>query len=359
MAESGPDPDGADIDIRPVVASPPNVRSVWLFAITVAFFGALLFFTLEARRASSSVALLPDAASSPSNAVISAPPALSIPAMPATGDESQLAELARRGEPYPRVSATYSSSLAHPALPMPAEAHRPASPATMSQRRSFLPSPENPGPAIIYSDPPAANSPNSLSTSSLKQGERVIATQFQNPATTIPKGTIIQAVLETALDSNHAGYARALVSIDVFGFDGTRILVPKGSRLIGEYKANLSAGQNRALIQWQRLMRPDGVMIDLDSPSADPLGRAGLRGKVDSHFFERFAGSILQSTLDIGGQLAARSVSRGTVVFAFPGNAATVPAVTQDQVQRTLTVRQGTSVSVFVARDLDFTSIGS
>jgi type IV secretion system protein VirB10 len=184
-----------------------------------------------------------------------------------------------------------------------------------------------------------------------------MATQFRNPSTTIPKGTIIQAVLETALDSNRAGFARAIISRDVFGFDGTRILVPRGSRLVGEYKADLGAGQNRALVQWQRLMRPDGVMIELDAPSADPLGRAGIKGKVNGHFFERFGGAILQSTLDIGMQLATRSVARDTVVVALPGTTGTIPAVTQDKVQRTLTVREGTSVSVFVSRDLDFSSV--
>lgn len=187
--------------------------------------------------------------------------------------------------------------------------------------------------------------------------ERVTATWFQNPSTTIPKGTVIQAVLESALDSTRAGFARAIVSRDVFGFDGTQVLIPRGSRLVGEYKADLTSGQNRALIQWQRLMRPDGAMINLDSPSADPLGRAGVKGKVNSHFLERFGGAILQSALDIGVQLATRSVSRDAVIVALPGSVQGVTAVTPDKVQPTLKVRQGASVSVFVSRDLDFSTV--
>jgi type IV secretion system protein VirB10 len=163
-------------------------------------------------------------------------------------------------------------------------------------------------------------------------------------------------VLETALDSTRAGFARALVSRDVFSFDGSQILIPKGSRLIGEYKSDLSLGQNRALIQWQRMMRPDGVMIELDSPSADPLGRAGIKGKVNSHFFERFGGAILQSSLDIGVQLATSKVANGTVIYALPGEMRSAMP-TQEKVQPTVTVKQGTSVSVFVARDLDFTAV--
>ena len=189
-----------------------------------------------------------------------------------------------------------------------------------------------------------------------KSKERVEATRFLNPATTVPKGTVIQAVLETALDSNRAGLARALVSRDVMGFDGTRILIPRGSRIIGEYKSDVVLGQNRVLIQWQRLTRPDGIIINMDSPSADPLGRAGIRGKVNNHFFQRFGGAILQSALDVGTQLATREVSRDSVYIGLPGLSQSI-APTPEKIQPTVTVKQGRSVSVFVARDLDFTKV--
>jgi type IV secretion system protein VirB10 len=189
------------------------------------------------------------------------------------------------------------------------------------------------------------------------QADRVRASQFINPATTVPKGTLIAAVLETALDSTRAGYARAIISRDVFGFDGSKVLIPRGSRLVGEYKADLGAGQKRALIQWQRLMRPDGAIISLDSPSADPLGRAGVEGKVNSHFFDRFGGAILQSVLNIGTQVAASKISDGAVVYAIPVPTQGLPVTPPDKVQPTLKVRQGKSVSVFVAKDLDFSTV--
>lgn len=171
------------------------------------------------------------------------------------------------------------------------------------------------------------------------------------------QGAILQAVLETALDSTRAGPARAIISRDVRSFDGTRVLIQRGSRLYGEYKADLSSGQNRALIQWQRLMRPDGAVIELDSPSADPLGRAGVKGKVNTHFFERFGGAILQSTLDLGVALATRNVTNGTIVVGLPGSMPQITATQPDQVKPTLKVPQGAAVSVFVARDLDFTKV--
>lgn len=186
---------------------------------------------------------------------------------------------------------------------------------------------------------------------------RARASRFIGPSTTVPQGTVIQAVLETALDSNHPGFTRAVVSRDVSSFDGTRVLIPKGSKLFGEYKADINLGQNRALIQWRRLTRPDGTIIDVDSPTADALGRAGVRGKVDTHFFQRFAGAILQSVLDIGVQVAEREASGETVILALPNGAQMAPTVNQEPIRPTIRVRQGASVSVFVARDLDFSDV--
>ncbi|MEY2926074.1 MAG: hypothetical protein RL367_551 [Pseudomonadota bacterium] len=189
---------------------------------------------------------------------------------------------------------------------------------------------------------------------------RARASVMQHRATTVQQGTLIAAVLETAFDSTRAGLARALVTRDVYGFDGSRLLIPRGSRLIGEYKGDLTPGQNRALIVWTRLVRPDGAMIALGSPSADPLGRIGVKGKVNSHFFTRFGGALLQSSLDIGVALATQR-SNSAVVVALPGLAqsAAAPLTSASQAAPTLKVRQGTTISVFVARDLDFTAVES
>jgi len=178
---------------------------------------------------------------------------------------------------------------------------------------------------------------------------------FNGRATTVPQGTLIPAILETALDSSHAGFARALVQRDVRGFDGSRVLIPRGSRLIGQYTGNAAQGQKRAFIIWQRLIRPDGVTIALDSPAADPVGGGGIKAHVNSHFFARFSGAILQSVLDLGVNLASRS-THSPVVVALPGSLqGTASTVVQPtQIAPTLKVKPGTSISVFVAHDLDF-----
>jgi len=178
-----------------------------------------------------------------------------------------------------------------------------------------------------------------------------------NRATTVPQGTLIPAVMETAFDSTRPGFARAIVSKDIRGFDGTRILIPRGSRLVGEYRSDTSPGQNRALVNWTRLVRPDGVTVAIGSPATDTLGRGGVKANVNNHFFQRFAGALLQSSIDLGMTLAARSASGP--VYVLPGSlsGASISPITPQQIRPTLKVPAARSISVFVARDLDFTGV--
>jgi type IV secretion system protein VirB10 len=165
-------------------------------------------------------------------------------------------------------------------------------------------------------------------------------------------------VLETALDSSRPGFARAIVSRDVTGFDGTRVLIPRGSRLFGEYQTELGAGQNRATVQWTRLVRPDGVTIALDSPASDPAGRSGVEGRVNNRYLERFASALVQTTLNVGANLAGRSLSDGGVIVALPNSRQTTtgPPSGGNALRSTLRVEAGTRVSAVVARDLEFSS---
>jgi type IV secretion system protein VirB10 len=160
-------------------------------------------------------------------------------------------------------------------------------------------------------------------------------------------------VLETAFHSTSAGYARAIVSRDIRGFDGTRVLIPRGSRLIGEYRGTIQPGQTRAVINWTRLIRGDGVTISLNSPAVDPMGRGGIRARVNNHLLERVTNTVLQST--IGAASSLLRSNRNSVILAVPGSAdvAQDAGLTGDTL-RTLSVPPATSISVFVAQDLEF-----
>ena len=185
----------------------------------------------------------------------------------------------------------------------------------------------------------------------------VKATKIQFPSQVVPEGTIISGVLETAINSDLPGYVRAIVDQDVYSFDSSAVMVPRGSRLIGQYRSGLAIGESRAFVIWTRLLRPDGVSVNLASPATDTLGRAGLTGKVDRHFLQRFGSAILLSV--IGGGLEALSSNDNEVVVGTAnearGVAETALAKSID-IPPTIKVKQGTAIRIFTARDLYFPS---
>lgn len=337
-------------DVRPVVPRGGSSNAgVWIFALVLVLGGSLIFSMLSDRRAAATAPRTAAIPGADDAGVISSPPPLALPGS---------------ADPY------YYSDPRYPVLvrriPGPAPVGQ-AAPAPRTAAGPRVSPPQAPAPIYYPPEPlraipqpqmgePARSLPEPLAASTDTSAERIKAGRLANPAMTVPLGTVIPAVLETALDSTRPGAARALVQRNVYGFDGTRVLIPRGSRLYGEYEANLEAGQKRAAIRWTRLLRPDGVTVALDSPASDPLGRAGIAGKVDSKFLQRFGGALLQSVLDIGVGIAASRATDGVIV-ALPGSTQNVQVANPQQVKPTLKVRPGTSVSVFVARDLDFSSV--
>lgn len=183
-------------------------------------------------------------------------------------------------------------------------------------------------------------------------GGTAAATRTLNPATTVTQGTLIPAVLETAIDTDVPGYVRAVVSQDVRSFDGKNVLVPRSSRLIGQYQSGVQGGQRRAYVIWTRLIRPDGTSVNLQSPAIGFDGTTGLAGDVDSRFFQRFGSGLLLSLVGGIGAIASGGTS---VVIGGAGQSAAAAAVEQGgQVGPRIRVRQGEPIRVFTARDLDF-----
>jgi type IV secretion system protein VirB10 len=175
-----------------------------------------------------------------------------------------------------------------------------------------------------------------------------------NPQTTVTQGTLIPAVLETAIDTNVPGFVRAVVSQDVRSFDGTNVLVPRSSRLIGQYQSGLQNGQKRAYVIWTRLIRPDGASVNLQSPAVGFDGTTGLEGKVSSNFFQRFGSAML---LSVVGGLSAIGTGGASVILGGGGQAAAAAAQQDSQIGPTIRVRQGEPIRVFTARDLDFSAV--
>lgn len=115
------------------------------------------------------------------------------------------------------------------------------------------------------------------------------------------RGKLIEAVLETAINSDLGGEIRAIISRDVYSEKDKIILIPKGSKVFGKYATSTSADSyGRVSVIWDRIDLTNGYTIAFDSPAVDNLGRPGVQGRVDNKYKEQFANSVLQSAFNIG-----------------------------------------------------------
>jgi type IV secretion system protein VirB10 len=174
----------------------------------------------------------------------------------------------------------------------------------------------------------------------------------------LPKGAFIDCTLETAIDSTLPGLTSCITATDTFGVDGKVVLLERGTKLVGETRGQVQQGAARLFVLWTSARTPAGVAVPLDSPGADELGRAGMPGDVDRHFWDRFGAAMLVSVLDGGVQAAVQSTSRGngTVIYN-PGESQGVLTEALKgtiNIAPTLVKRNGDRIQVLVARDLDF-----
>lgn len=176
----------------------------------------------------------------------------------------------------------------------------------------------------------------------------------------LAKGAFIDCTLETAIDSSLPGMTTCVTATDTFSVDGTTVLLERGSKLVGETKGEVQQGSARIFVLWSEARTPTGVVIPLASPGTDELGRSGLQGKVNRHFFERFGAAILISVIDGVVQGAAQSSGDGNAVIYNPSTSSDVMTEVLKStvnIRPTVTKRNGDRIQVLVARDLDFRSV--
>lgn len=197
------------------------------------------------------------------------------------------------------------------------------------------------------------------------------ATKINRIDAVVPEGTLIPGILETAIVSDLPGQIRAVTSQDVYSFDGRRILIPTGTRLIGEYQSSITRGQKRIFVVWTRLIRDDGIAVRLNSIGTDSLGRSGLTGLVDNKWRERFGSAIMLSIVGAGASYATgygssgatngvtsdgqrgEELARQTIAQTFSDMANT--ALQENlRIPPTISVNQGERIFIFVRQDLDF-----
>ncbi|WHA04758.1 TrbI/VirB10 family protein [Candidatus Bandiella numerosa] len=214
----------------------------------------------------------------------------------------------------------------------------------------------------------------------------VKATEVNNLNRTIIQGKIVNAVLETAINTDIPGMLRAIVTRDVYAEQGIDIMIPKGSRLIGSYESEVKGGQTRVAVMWNRLIRPDGIDIEIGSAGVDQLGRTGIAGDVYDHFWSKIGNAFLVSyvvpvvaaevakkasniknnnnsqsssttnkdgsiTITTSGDPTAQAIADSTKQFSD-----ITKGMLQDSfsTKPTITVNQGTVISILVQKDLVF-----
>jgi type IV secretion system protein VirB10 len=177
----------------------------------------------------------------------------------------------------------------------------------------------------------------------------------------LPKGAFLDCTLETAIDSTLPGMTTCVMATDTFGVDGQVVLLERGTKLVGETRGQVQQGSARVFVLWDEARTPTGVIVPLASPGADELGRSGLPGSVDRHFWERFGAAMLVSILDGGIQAAVQSSrgNSGTVIVNPSGTQDVMTEVLKGTINIPPAVlkHQGDRIQVLVARDLDFRSV--
>lgn len=176
----------------------------------------------------------------------------------------------------------------------------------------------------------------------------------------VQAGTVIAAVLITGIKSDLPGQITAQVTEHVYDSPtGSHLLIPQGSRLIGQYDSQIAFGQSRVLLVWNRLIMPDGTSIVLERlQGANPQGYSGLEDGVDYHWGQLFKAAALSTLLGIGTEIGS-SNDENEIAKAIRESAQdTASDVGQQIVRRqlniqpTLTIRPGFPVRAIVQRDL-------
>jgi type IV secretion system protein VirB10 len=195
---------------------------------------------------------------------------------------------------------------------------------------------------------------------------RVAAGQLANRSLTLAKGTAFTCALKTRVVSATSGFVSCQVQRNVYGDDGRVLLIERGSHVDGEYRiATVRPGTVRIAVLWTRIRTPLGVTVDIDSPGTGPLGESGVDGYVDNRWRERIGAAMLLSLIDDSVKLLIQDQAndREADAIVLPSTTSSGSKLAEKVLDSTINIppliyqNQGAIVGIYVARDVDFTSV--
>lgn len=199
------------------------------------------------------------------------------------------------------------------------------------------------------------------------------ATVLDNAAYRLLRGTYIRCVLETRITTDLEGFTACVVSEPVYSFNGRRLLLPAGSRVLGQYGSGAVRGKRVAVV-WDRIITPAGIDVPLSSPGIDTLGSAGHPGRHSAHWAQRISSALLISLLsdafkyygEKDGPASSTSYPAAGAVVQSPyqsNTARTLQGLAGQAVREsanrpaTVTLAQGSLINILVAQDVDFSTV--
>jgi len=195
---------------------------------------------------------------------------------------------------------------------------------------------------------------------------KVAASMLGNRSLTLPKGTAFTCALKTKVISATSGLVGCQVQRNVFSDDGRVLLIERGSHLDGEYRiASVRPGTVRIPVLWTRIRTPQGVTVDIDSPGTGQLGESGIDGYVDNRWGERIGAAMLLSLIDDSAKLVIQNQAsdRQADTIVLPSTTANTSKLAEKVLDSTINIppliyqNQGGIVGIYVARDVDFSSV--
>jgi type IV secretion system protein VirB10 len=195
---------------------------------------------------------------------------------------------------------------------------------------------------------------------------RTVASLLGHRSLTLPKGTAFTCALKTRVITAASGLIGCQVQRNVFSDDGRVLLVERGSHLDGEYRmASVRTGTVRIPVLWTRLRTPNGVSVDLESPAVGPLGESGIDGHVDNRWGERIGAAMLLSLIDDSVKLIIQNQAsdRQANTIVLPSTTTNTSKLAEKVLDSTINIppliyqNQGGIVGIYVARDIDFSSV--